>query len=105
MHTIITARHCEIPDELRERARQVVDRVGTFAARPIEATVLFDVDGALCTVEIRIHLARGEWLVAGGEAGDHRTALDRAEEKARKQAERSADRPRRSRASEPQIEI
>ena len=99
MQTTITARHCEIPDALRERAAAVVDRLGTFATRPIEATVVFDADGLQRTAEIRLHVARGEVLVASGEADDHRTALDRAERKLRRQVEKTA-RPRRSRPSQ-----
>jgi ribosomal subunit interface protein len=99
MQTTITARHCEISDALRERAAAVVARMGGIANRAIEATVVFDGDGQLRTAEIRLHVARGEVLVAGGEADDHRTALDRAEEKLRRQIEKVA-RPRRSRASE-----
>ena len=98
MQTTITARHCEIPDALRERAAAVVDRLGTFATRPIEATVVFDADGLQRTAEIRLHVARGEVLIATGEADDHRSALDRAEEKLRRQVEKHA-RPHRSRPS------
>jgi len=36
MQTTITARHCEISDALRERARTVVERLGELARRPIE---------------------------------------------------------------------
>ena len=43
---------------------------------------------------------RGEVLVAKGEAEDHRTALDRAEEKLRKQVEKVSARPRRTRPSQ-----
>jgi ribosomal subunit interface protein len=99
MQTTITVRHCDIPDALRERAAAVLDRLGGFARRPIEATVVFDEDGLLRTAEIRLHLARGEVLVARGEAEDHRTALDRAEDKLRRQVEK-ASRPRRSRPSQ-----
>jgi ribosomal subunit interface protein len=99
MQTTITARHCEIPDALRERAAAVVDRLGGIASRAIEATVVFDEDGLRRTAEIRLHVVRGEVLVATGEADDHRTALDRAEEKLRRQLEKVA-RPRRSRASQ-----
>jgi ribosome-associated translation inhibitor RaiA len=61
MQTTITARHCEINEALRERARSVVD--------------------------------------------DHRTALDRAEEKLRRQLDKDRDNPkaRRSRDSVPKI--
>ena len=99
MQTTITARHCEISDALRERAAAVVDRLGTFATRPIEATVVFDEDGLRRTAEIRLHVAGGEVLVASGEADDHRSALDRAEERLRRQVEKTA-RPRRSRPSQ-----
>jgi ribosomal subunit interface protein len=99
MQTRITARHCEISDALRERARTVLDRLGAFAHRPQESAVVFDTDGAQQTAELRLHVARGEVLIAHGEAEDHRTALDRAEEKLRRQLEKdkALARPRRTR--------
>jgi putative sigma-54 modulation protein len=100
MQTTITARHCEISDTLRERALTVVERLGTLAGRPIEATVVFDVEGLRQTAELRLHVARGEVLVATGEAEDHRTALDRAEDKLRRQVEKASAWPRRSRPSQ-----
>jgi ribosomal subunit interface protein len=99
MQTTITARHCEIPDALRERALAVLDRLGNIAHRPMEATVVFDADGLDRTAELRLHLARGEVLVARGQGEDHRTALDRAEQKLRRQLEK-ASQPRRSRPSQ-----
>ncbi len=99
MRTTITARHCEIPDALRERALTVVERLGNIARRPMEATVVFDADGPDRTAELRLHVARGEVLVAKGEGEDHRTALDRAEEKMRRQVEKVGQ-PRRSRPSQ-----
>jgi ribosomal subunit interface protein len=99
MQTTITARHCEISDALRERALAVVERLGNIAPRPMEASVVFDTDGQQQTAELRLHLATGDLLVAGGEAADHRSALDRAEEKLRKQLEKAAARPRRTRPS------
>jgi ribosomal subunit interface protein len=103
MQTTITARHCEISDALRERARTVVERLGAFAHRPIESAVVFDTDGGKPTAELRLHAARGELLVAHGEADDHRTALDRAEEKLRRQLDKDRANPkaRRSRGSLP----
>src|SRR6185312_17087636 len=67
MQTTITARHCEITDALRERARTVVERLGGFAHRPIESAVVFDTDGGQQTAELRLHVARSELLVARGE--------------------------------------
>ena len=105
MQTTITARHCEINDALRERARTVVERLGTLAHRPIECAVVFDTDGGKPTAELRLHAARGELLVASGEGDDHRTALDRAEEKLRHQLDKDRANPkaRRSRDSLPKI--
>jgi len=99
MQTTVTARHCEIPDALRERALAVVERLGNLARRPMEATVVFDADGPDRTAELRLHVAHGEVLVAKGEGEDHRTALDRAEDKLRRQLEKLAH-PRRSRPPE-----
>lgn len=97
MQTTITARHCEVPGPLRSRARSVVQRLGTLASRPMEMTVVFDADGTLQTAELRLHIASGEVLVARGEGVDHRSALDRAEDKLRRQVERAGRRPRRAR--------
>ena len=98
MQTTVTARHCEISEALRERAITVVERLGNQAPRPMESTVVFDTNGMNQTAEIRLHVARGEILVAKAEGADHRTALDRAEEKLRRQVERASERPRRSRS-------
>ena len=100
MQTTITARHCEISDALRERALTVLERLGDIASRPMEATVVFDAEGTQHTAELRLHVARGEVLVAKGEADDHRTALDRAEDKLRRQLEKASAYPRRSRPSQ-----
>jgi ribosomal subunit interface protein len=101
MQTTITVRHCEISDALRERAVSVVERLGGLAPRPIDTAVVFATDGTEATAELRLHLAHGEVLVAKGEGSDHRTALDRAEEKLRRQVERASDRPRRGRSPQP----
>jgi ribosomal subunit interface protein len=100
MQPTITARHCEISDALRERAADVVERLGNLASRAMESAVVFDMEGTEHTVEIRLHLARGETLVARGEGADHRTALDRAEEKLKRQIERASDRPHRARSAQ-----
>jgi len=75
-----------------------IQRLGNLASRSMESTIVFDTDGTQQIAEIRLHVPRGEVLVARGEAADHRTALDRAEERLRRQLERVADRPRRIRS-------
>jgi ribosome-associated translation inhibitor RaiA len=65
----------------------------------MDMTVVFEAEGLDRVAELRMHLAHGEVLVARGDGPDHRTALDRAEEKLRRQVERASDLPRRSRVS------
>ncbi|HZE75956.1 MAG TPA: HPF/RaiA family ribosome-associated protein [Gemmatimonadales bacterium] len=95
MQTTITARHCEIDDALRARALAVSDRLATFALRPLETAIVFDEDGQQRVVELRLRVARGEIFVAKGEGGDHRTALDRAEHKLRRQLDKGNGRHHR----------
>src|SRR3954470_16179947 len=99
MQTTISARHSEVPEALRERAITVVERLGKLTPRGIDMTVVFDSDGLEHTAELRLHLASGEILVGKGGGPDHRTARDRAEEKLRRQVERTADRARKARVS------
>jgi ribosomal subunit interface protein len=103
MQTTITARHCDIPDALRDRARTVVERLGTLAHRPIESAVVFATEGKQATAELRLHASGGEGPIDPGGADDHRTALDRAEEKLRRQLDKTSPRSRRSRDVEPRI--
>lgn len=95
MHTTITARHCQIDDSLRQRATEVCDRLARHASRPVDCSVVFDVEKLECKAEIRLHISHGEVFVAVGDAGDHRSALDRAEERLRKQLERRHTAPDR----------
>ena len=85
MLTTVTARHCEIPDALREQARLVMTRVAKAAHRPQRAHVVFDIDHQTKVVELKLHLPRGTTRVATAEAADFRSALDRAAEKLRHQ--------------------
>jgi len=92
MQTTVTARHCEISEELRGRATAVLARLASVVHRPVEGMVLFDVGPASATAEIRFHGSRGDDFVATGEGKDHRSALDRAEDKLRRQAVKAGTR-------------
>src|SRR5690348_13982845 len=96
MRITITARHCEVADELRARARTLLARLERIAPRPHDGQVLFIADHGRPTVELRLHVARGAVLVGSARAADHRTALDRAAAKVRRQLDKT---PRRRRAA------
>ena len=99
MQTTISARHCDVTESLRERAQAVADRLEKLSPHTLEATILFESDGHQQThkVEIRLHARGRKVLVAVADGTDHRTALDRAEEKLRPQIERVAGARLRSR--------
>ena len=78
MRITITQRHCDIPDDLRARARDVVARLVKVTRRPLSARVIFSDDHGAAAVELRLHAARGRQLVATAEGADHKSALDRA---------------------------
>jgi ribosomal subunit interface protein len=101
MQTTITARHFEISDSLQERATAVLAKLESTAPRPIDAHVIFDIEGATSTAEIRLHLSQGEMMIATGEGTDHLTALDRSEEKLRSQLRRVTRRAHRERKPAP----
>lgn len=99
MRITISARHCEISDTLKERATALVERLAQLSPHALDATIVFDAAPLAHAAEIRLH-ARGRKVLVGiGEGADHRTALDRAEERLRPQLEKATrTRTRRSRA-------
>jgi ribosome-associated translation inhibitor RaiA len=102
MRTTMTARHCDVALELRARARALLERLGRVASRPHDAQVLFAEDHGEAVVEVRLHTARGQVHVGKALAADHRTALDRAVARVRRQLDKKRlPTRRRSLAREP----
>lgn len=90
METTITARHCEVSGALQNRARAVAARLDKMSPHTLDATFIFDVSPLFHTVELRLH-ARGRKMLKGIARGDdHRTALDRVEDKLRPQLEKAS---------------
>lgn len=100
MKTTVTARHCEVPEEIRTRAAEVTEKLARLAPRPQRMEIVFDDDHQRRVVELKMSLPRGQTLIATAEEADFRTALDRAAEKLRSQLEKLAQRaPRRQPAA------
>ena len=98
MKIMVTARHCDIDDGLRDRAVHLIARIAKLASRPHRAEVVFDRDHNRRIVEYHLHVPRRQVRVCTGEASDFRTALDRAAAKLRRQLDkkpvRTSRRPR-----------
>ncbi|MBI4501295.1 MAG: ribosome-associated translation inhibitor RaiA [Gemmatimonadetes bacterium] len=93
MKTRITARHCEIAPDLRERANALMERVSKLSHRPQRGQVIFDDDHQRKVVELILHLPRAQTRVASAEAADFQTALDRAAEKLKRQLVKDGSKP------------
>lgn len=98
MRITVTARHCEVAEELRARGRALVERVARRSRAADAAEVIFAEDHGVPVVELRLRAGRGAPRVARAEGADHRTALDRAATRLRRQLDKPA--PRRRRAGE-----
>jgi ribosomal subunit interface protein len=99
MRITITARHADISPDLRQRARDVLTRLAKVATRPHDGRAIFGDDHGVATVELRLHTVRGVVLIARAEGDDHRSALDRAAARVRRQLDK-APAKRVSRAAE-----
>jgi len=97
MRITVTARGCEIPDELRVRARDVMSRLARYAHRPQGARVVFHENSLARHAEMHLDAARNERFTATGAGSDFRTALDRARAKLRRQLDRAQGQRRRVR--------
>jgi ribosomal subunit interface protein len=78
MRVTITGRHVEIDDELRARAKELVEKVAKLAKRGHHAQVIFTEDHGEAGVEIELHVPRGRIHIGKALASDHRSALDLA---------------------------
>lgn len=92
MQILITARHTDVPDALRARTEEMLEKLGRLAHRAVRAEAIFDAAHQQHVVELHMQLPRSQLLVAKGEAPEFRTALDRAVEKLRVQIEKETGR-------------
>src|ERR1044072_4911859 len=98
MRITITARHTEIDDDLRAHTQDLIEKATKALRRPQHAQVVFTEDHGEAGVEIEVHAPRGKILVAKSQGADHRSALDGAIARLKRQLsdEKAAGRPRRA---------
>ena len=91
MRVQIAARHCEIPESLRERAETLAGRLGKFDPRVSAAEIVFEEEKLTRRVEVILSVDRRDPVVARGEADEFRTALDKVIDRASRMLRRQRD--------------
>lgn len=76
MRIQITTRHCEVSDDVLERAREQVASLSKFNPRATSAEVVFEEEKVTRRVEVIVHADGSPPVVANGEADQFRAAVD-----------------------------
>jgi ribosomal subunit interface protein len=73
----ITARHCEVPQDVLDRTEQQVTSLSKYSPRASAADVVYLEEKLDKVVEVIMHIDGGEPVVARAEDPDFRKALDK----------------------------
>jgi ribosomal subunit interface protein len=92
MDITINARHCKVPDSLRNQAQQRFTRLARIDRRLTAATLVFEVQHNVKRVEARIAVAGGPPLVSHDEGATLRNAMDGALDRVERQLKRRRQR-------------
>jgi len=76
MRVQIAARHCEIPDAIRERTREQLGKLSKYEPRLSGAEIVFEVEKHLKKVDAILKVDREEPVMASGEGTEFREAVD-----------------------------
>ena len=92
MRVQIAARHCEVPSDVLEKTEELVASLSKYSPRASAAEVVYTEEKLTKVAEIIMHIDGGEPLVARGEGGEFRSALDECIEKVGRQLRRQRER-------------
>lgn len=101
MRVQIAARHTEVPDDVKGRATELIEKLQRFDGDVLSAEVVFDEEKHLKKVEGILSVANSEPVVATGESGEWLNAVDQLADRLGRQLRRrrGRQRERQSRAS------
>jgi len=103
MEITFSSRHGDLPDALKEYARQEVVGLSKYFDRLVEADIILDQEGHRNIAEVRIH-STNDTHFASLEAGDMRTAIDGTVEKLKRQLKRHKEKLNRRQLSQAERE-
>jgi ribosomal subunit interface protein len=92
MDITINARHCKVPESLRNQAKQRTARLARLDRRLTAATLVFAVENGVRRVEARVAVAGGPPIIGQDEGPTLRSALDGALARLERQLKRRRDR-------------
>jgi ribosomal subunit interface protein len=88
----ISARHCDVPQDVMERTEVQVASLSKYSPRATAADVVYMEEKLTKVAEVIIHIDGGEPVVARGQGAEFRSALDevidRLSRRLRRQRER-----------------
>lgn len=91
MRVQITARHCDVSDAVRDRAHELVEKLGRFDPRVSGAELVFEEERRTKKVEGILSLDRVDRIVASGDAPEWTGALDVMFDRLSRQVRRARD--------------
>jgi ribosome-associated inhibitor A len=105
MQIIISGRHVDLAEDLREHIEERFRRLTKFDGRVSRIEVTLKEEKNRCAVEANLSVRRGTAIHARAEAPEFRTAVDRLYEKLSRQLKknRSRGRERKGKNGEPQV--
>jgi len=76
MRVQIAARHCEVPDTVRDRTEEQLGKLSRYNPRLSGAEVVFEIEKHLKKVDAILKVDREEPVLASGEGIEFREAVD-----------------------------
>src|SRR5687768_11335347 len=104
MEITFSSRHGDLPDALKEYARQEVEGLSRYFERLVEADITLDQEGHRNIAEVRIH-SSNDTHFASSEAGDMRTAIDGTLAKLKRQIKRHKEKLNRRQLTQAEREL
>lgn len=98
MRIQIAARHCEVPEAIRARAEQRLQKLLRYEPRLSAVDLVFDMEAHLKRVEAVLSVDRAEPLVARAEGPEFRDALDKLTDRLRRRLRRRREQRREHQA-------
>jgi putative sigma-54 modulation protein len=104
MEITFSSRHGDLPDALKEYARQEVEALSKYFDRLVEADITLDQEGHRNIAEVRIH-SSNDTHFASSEAEDMRSAVDGTVAKLRRQLQRHKEKLNRRQLTRSEREL